>query len=646
MHLLSVTLFIVLFGASSPAVAHRATPRIASGVPTEHPLSPQGDDSATEVVLRINGEAVTRRRFEDWLLLNRGELDAPLLARTLRLRTKAEALGLSLTEEEVRRRAREEVERRLWGAFAGDRVAWEAELAREGRTSAGRIAERAITIEAELLLEAILQRGTSIAEADLRALWEERYGPGGREPKVRLLRKRFVVPFEPGENTQTRRARTQRLRDEAQRTMERLLARARGGEDFERLLEAESDHPSRATGGRPVDDSWRHGFPRAPLERLARSEVGEYSEPIYAGGAFWILRVEDIEVTPLESVRRELEAELQRRSAADNRGAEELLADLRRELPLELSSFLQEPSEAAPAQVLLKVGTREITRAEFAPWLMRLEGESQAQRFALETRLRRLAAAAGIEISAADIAAGVARARATDIQLSGRGGETAWLEGLGSRGLSEAAWGRAAGRRIELEGFEDALARARRTLSEAELRLAWEETYGPDGVRLRVRWIQLSVPPLPVDLPLERRQAELERLQQETLGRAEALLRRVQAGEDFGALAQVHSVDAATAARGGAPADDFSTDSLPPELHSQLEGLDAMDMTRPTLLESGQAVVLLQLVARERTPFDTARPELEQRLMALPATHVERAAIRAEIARDLDVRIETQLLIR
>ena len=629
---------LLLLVAGCPALVQES-----ASAPTPVQTPAVGSDP---IVIRVDGAEVTRTEYEDWLLLQRGELDAPTYARVLALRIRAGHNWMALSEAQLLQDATQDVEERLAEAFGGDRDAWIAELMREGRTPKGVIAERAVLLEPELYASHLMRVETNaVGEQEIQGLWEERYGPGGKAPVVRLLRKRFVVPFAPGEDTASRRTRTEELRNALHEEMAALVARGRGGEAFETLVRAESDHPSKADGGRPKDDGWRRGMPLDALRTVVDSEAGSLSEPIFAQGAFWILRLEGVHETPYDSVRQELLEELQARGRSRATELLEGTAESALEFALAVQPALLDPTGTDATETLFRAGQEDVRRGEYARWLRRWHGEREVTRFALERRLRTEANAKGLVLDAQELEQGLARARATAIELEAGGDEVAWLAAFERRGLSEASWRRGALRRLELEALEDALARAGRTPTEDELRLLWERQYGPEGLRRRVRWIQLRVPSVAPETPSDRRAAERERLEAKTLERARALRAEVEGGAEFAALAREHSDDAATSARGGAPADDFRIEGLPPEVLAGLDPLAVGEVAAPILLSTKDSVVLIQLVERVHSPFDTVRADVLAEWMRLPATLPERAALRARLSAGLAPEVSIDALI-
>lgn len=117
------------------------------------------------VVLVIDGREVTRSHYAEWLLLARGELYTPEFARLWRLRRLGAEHAVRTDPLLLRDLAQQELRERIEGAFQGDRERWQAELAREGRTPDGLLAQRVLELEADQLLETLAEKtGVSTRE--------------------------------------------------------------------------------------------------------------------------------------------------------------------------------------------------------------------------------------------------------------------------------------------------------------------------------------------------------------------------------------------------------------------------------------------------------------------------------------------------
>jgi len=109
-------------------------------IPTKPASTPQDTDPT---VLRIDGEEISRREYEDWMLRTYGERRAVQFAELLLLRDLYGTRPL----EEYRDAVLEEFDVRIDGAFHGERGGFLEELDEFGRSYEGRLAERTLEME-------------------------------------------------------------------------------------------------------------------------------------------------------------------------------------------------------------------------------------------------------------------------------------------------------------------------------------------------------------------------------------------------------------------------------------------------------------------------------------------------------------------
>ena len=127
---MNLGLFLVA-GASLPAL-QEAPAEAASSARDADPL-----------VLRVDGDEISRREYEDWMLRTYGERRAMQFAELLLLRDLYGTRPL----EEYRDAVLEEFDVRIAGAFHGDREGFLEELDQFGRSYEGRLAERTLEME-------------------------------------------------------------------------------------------------------------------------------------------------------------------------------------------------------------------------------------------------------------------------------------------------------------------------------------------------------------------------------------------------------------------------------------------------------------------------------------------------------------------
>ena len=601
-------------------------------------LAALGSPSFTEdpAALSYDGTEVRRSDYENWLLQRRGKELARDFVLCLATRWELERLGLAVDPERVRGAVEADFQKRIDGAFQGERERFLAELDEAGRTLDGRIVERSIELERDLGLAAIAQVLRTVEDGDVHAEWERRYGPQGRRIDARLIHLHLEVDGAPGETREEGRARREaakeRLLEETLALRERIL----DGEDFSRLARLHSEDASSAGRGgvppRPFDPAqWPSGV-RTQLSSLAQ---GELSQPVFARGGYWLVLAADVHVTPLEDVAAALRTELLEREAG-SREVAETLARITQESTFELTPALVDPV-APPDAVVIRVGDREVTRHEYGRWLRRYRGELSAARFVEERRIEEAAAEAGIRATEEDVLARLDEDIQRDIELFHRGDRDDWLADLRASGRTEAEYRERALPRTRLDLLVDELLRRERDPDERELRQAWERTYGPGGRKTALRWIRLDLP-MPPQEALDSKE-EFDRWREragiELAEEGADLHRRILGGEDFATLAEKHSDDPVTRPRGGAPTEDFRFEMLPDELARAVEALASGGLTEPIVWQD--SIWLIELIGRQETPFEAVRDRLAQEIRSRRAFPTELAAKKLALTRGVQI---------
>ena len=150
------------------SLAHPGAPNAPVQAAKSRPSSPAAAVASPDVLL-VDGRAVSRERFETWLLSERGDVVAPLYARyRAALRAAADA-GIRIPEQAIVEAVEAEVDERVRLGFRGDRERWVAELASAGRSVQGRITERRIDKHAELAVGELAQ-SLALSPAEAEAL--------------------------------------------------------------------------------------------------------------------------------------------------------------------------------------------------------------------------------------------------------------------------------------------------------------------------------------------------------------------------------------------------------------------------------------------------------------------------------------------
>jgi parvulin-like peptidyl-prolyl isomerase len=163
------------------------------------------------------------------------------------------------------------------------------------------------------LLEAKLVRASRVVdEADVQALFEQRYGVGGDQVTVRHLLISFTrTRTDLKQSGWTEEQLTREAVEAAMATrMAELAQRAGAGDDLESLARAYShDISVHQNGGLIQGYNYKHYGPEL-AEAVRAAEVGVTSGPIQTQAGLHLVRVEERRVTDLEDVRSGLVAEL------------------------------------------------------------------------------------------------------------------------------------------------------------------------------------------------------------------------------------------------------------------------------------------------------------------------------------------------
>lgn len=109
-------------------------------------------------------------------------------------------------------------------------------------------------------------------------------------------------------------ARSNRSEAEARKLAESIVARARAGEDFLRLVEEFSeDRPSKLNRGDMGVLKPGSSYPPEFRAAVMKTKAGEVTDPIRVATGFYIIRVEQRSLAPLTDVRGEIVQEIRQR---------------------------------------------------------------------------------------------------------------------------------------------------------------------------------------------------------------------------------------------------------------------------------------------------------------------------------------------
>ena len=258
----------------------------------------------------------------------------------------------------------------------------------------------------------------------------------------------------------------------------------------------------------------------------------------------------------------------------------------------------------------------------FEEWLVAYRGELHLEEYLRHELLEDAALSAGLFPTTQEIEESLRKQKERRIVNAYGGDHEAWLTGLLRLKLTEESW-REEQRVPTLNTLIiDRLVRRRREITEKNITTAWEESYGPGGREMTVRWIQLVItPPAPTaGATREEVRALREASRAADRDRAEEIRQAWKSGADFLNLQ-------ASTGSGTEPREPFSLDDFtwPDSLRRSVEALSQGEISAPEAARG--AWNLIQLVSSTQTPLESVRDELSAALLAQPANSGETDAL-------------------
>jgi hypothetical protein len=574
--------------------------------------------------LVIDGEVVSWAEYGSYLVREHGAKQASAFANHIAIERAAREAGIVLGTEELDERALAEIDRRVRGAFAGDRDAWLAELAGLGTTEAHWMVVRRAELRDELRLERLVKARRVIRDEDVHALWEQRHGPGGRSIRVHALRLQYAVPSSEGTtDVEERKRRERAVQEDLLSRLGTLRSRVLSGEDFDTLARSAGEDAEAAAGGGAWSEPFRWELWPAEVRDALRSlPVGGVSAPLYGRGCFNLFRVVSEEFTPFEPIADLLREELRDRPVGGEESGPFLTSLAVPGGVVVLPELSSESLDPAPS--VLRIGEEEFSRGEVLAWLAPLIASREALPFVRLHLCERELSRRGLAVSPEQVLARVQQ-EIEDLVERVHGGDFArWHDELTKRGMDEARMRRNLAVSARLDLSAETILRSMRTVTDADVRALHEERFGPDGRRLDLRVLRASI-----RLPPESQRAsaaEREEMRHAAHDACEKELRRLREralaeGEDFGALARANSDEPESRDLGGRYAGGFPWERFAPEVRKELRALQPGEIAGP--LEVGDALWLFELAGADSVPLASVQDELRAELASRAPTALE-----------------------
>lgn len=565
--------------------------------------------------VRLDGVEIPLDVYADWLVRNVGERQAKVFgSESYAVEREARSMGLAVTDEECAARVDADVQERIAKAFLGKKSEWLAELERTGRTEPGVRMEREVELRPYAAAEKIAAVDRVVPEHKIVRDWEFQYGRKGRRYDLSMTKVLVVVPSEQKQSRDEWKAGREKVMAEGEAKARSIRARIVGGEDFGKVARETSDDPETRDGKGVPPRGFRHyGWPSSFMDALEKLSVGEVSEPLFARGGYWIVRVNSVDVTPLASVHEELRERLARKGPEpDEVGV--VLERIRNSTAVRILPAMHarsgDPELEGPNQPVLEVDGEPVARQTYARWLVAMQGESMMTRFVEDFAIERAAKEAGLDVTQAEVDERVRLSLQARIKEGHKGSRESWLTFLAMYGRTEDSYARSLAERARTDLLAEKLYLRDRTFTADDVKYRFAGEYGSDGERVEARWIVLVNTLTETNPAWTREELTQAMIAASERGRARAaeLVRRARAGEDFAKLARENSDDPATRDDGGRVEGRFRGDAYPDTFAAAVNALAVGEVTEP--LDYGNAWAVFQVTARRKVKFEDVEKEL------------------------------------
>lgn len=261
----------------------------------DSPSLPEG------VLAVVDGKSVTLEEYKDYLWRINGAMRLNDYIDSLLVSKKAAELGIAATDDEVRQKVEDDVQRQVEGLFRNDMERWRTALADRGWTVEDYKAQQAVAMRHELLLTACILKARTVTEEKIKARFERDYGVGGVNYELRHIL------------ISTRSSRSPAAADpdfeaKARSKAERILRELRDGADFEEMVSLYTDESfSKKRGGRITQYRPNlYGSEEFDAAVQSLTEPGQISGIVKSQRGFHIIQLVARTVTAYEDVKEDI----------------------------------------------------------------------------------------------------------------------------------------------------------------------------------------------------------------------------------------------------------------------------------------------------------------------------------------------------
>ena len=286
----------------------------------------------------------------------------------------------------------------------------------------------------------------------------------------------------------------------------------------------------------------------------------------------------------------------------------------------------QDPTEvvALPANAVARLDQRLISREEYLDFLYLRFGNRALEEYIGELLLAEEAVEYQIVVEDQEVTE-LLEQREQAARSNPRAGN--FEDELRRNGRSLDMYRRATKAEIRKELLLDRLVRATRVVTDERLVQAFELKYGANGHKQRVRHIVIMPNVLRADelrAGAKPNDIDMTEIHNAARARADELLARINAGEDFAAIAATHSHDRVTKNRGGELL-NYNGRLYGPDFFAGLKNLAPGKTT--AVIKTGAGYHIAQVVERTVTELDDVRTSLALGILESEPSWQEKSAL-------------------
>jgi hypothetical protein len=287
---------------------------------------------------------------------------------------------------------------------------------------------------------------------------------------------------------------------------------------------------------------------------------------------------------------------------------------------------------------VLNVGDDVVRRGEYALWLMHTHGGSYANRYIEDRLVERKANELGVVVTDEDVRSRVREYLNYRIDNAYRGSREAFTAYLEASQMTEEQYARRFAWRARSDLFVERLIRLEREISPDELRLAWIDHYGPEGVGQEVRGLAVAVelPELPENLDPEAFDKILTRAGEEARQRAVKVVSRIENGEDFESIAERYGTEVTPDGLAAVPS-RFQPETWLPEISEVVTALAPGEVSEP--IRYGALWLVFECLGVRKVAFEDVRDALETELINARPASIQIATYRNVLLKQADIEI-------